>query len=279
MPSLPKDKALEYLRNALNEIPKFKSHAAFTIDPSDFLSGVDGGIARYERPNYEEWKIFTKHRIKRIFGNRREYIDELEKYFHEEENHIKYRDEVLDNVAILIRSMIEEIEDDWRDSESPQLASEGSNIQVSQSNRVFVIHGHDRAAQETTARFLEKLGLEPVILHEQSNEGRTIIEKFEDHADVRFAVVLLTPDDTGASKRKPDENKDRARQNVVFEFGYFVGKLSRNRVCALVKGGIEKPSDLDGVVYIPLDEGDGWKLQLVRELKAAGFPVDANLAL
>ena len=279
MPSIPKDKALEYLRNALNEIPKFKSHTAFTIHPSDFLSGVDGGIARYERPNYEEWKIFTKHWIKRIFGNRREYMDELEKYFHEEESHIKHRDEALDNVAILIRSMIEEIEDDWHDSESPQLVSEGSNIQVSQSNRVFVIHGHDRAAQETTARFLEKLGLEPVILHEQSNEGRTIIEKFEDHTDVRFAVVLLTPDDTGASKRQPTENRDRARQNVVFEFGYFVRALGRNKVCALVKGDIERPSDLDGVLYIPFDEGDGWKMGLVKELKTAGVAVDANLAL
>ncbi len=142
--------------------------------------------------------------------------------------------------------------------------------------RIFVIHGHDESSRETAARFLERLGLEPVILHEQPNKGRTIIEKFEEHAQVGFAVVLLTPDDVGALANDKNNQKPRARQNVIFEFGYFIGKLGRERVCALVKGNVETPSDYDGVIYIQLDGSDGWKLRLIKELKSVGFKVDAN---
>ena len=91
--------------------------------------------------------------------------------------------------------------------------------------------------------------------------------------------MLLTPDDVGAVKDREADLRPRARQNVVFEFGYFIGKLGRERVCALVKGDIERPSDSDGILYVPLDDNDGWKLQLLKELKAGGFVVDANLAL
>jgi predicted nucleotide-binding protein len=101
-------------------------------------------------------------------------------------------------------------------------------------NKVFVVHGHDDEAKESVARFLERLGLETVVLNEQSNRGRTIIEKLEGHADVAFAVVLLTPDDRGESKDKPYDNQElRARQNVIFELGNFLAKLGRRNVCAL----------------------------------------------
>ena len=158
--------------------------------------------------------------------------------------------------------------------------SSNSGVKTQKStNEVFVIHGRDEGAKQTVARFLERLSLKPVILHEQPNEGRTIIEKFEDHAHVGFAVVLLTPDDVGSLKEEKTNLKSRARQNVIFEFGYFIGKLGRKRVCALVKGDVEKPSDYDGVLYIPLDDSDGWKMRLIRELKTAGFEVDANKAI
>ena len=146
-------------------------------------------------------------------------------------------------------------------------------------NKIFIVHGRDESARETVARFLERLELEPVVLHEQPNEGRTIIEKFEDYAGVGFAVVLLTPDDLGALKDEKDNLKPRARQNVVFELGYFIGKLGRKNVCALLKGDVEKPSDYDGVLYPRLDDEGGWKMALIQELKAAGFDVDANRAV
>jgi predicted nucleotide-binding protein len=165
-------------------------------------------------------------------------------------------------------------------SESSAKRPEPSNPKkASRSRRIFIIHGHDNGTKEEVARFLGKIGLEPVILHEQPDRGKTIIEKFEEYSDVSFAVALLTPDDVGAAKRDPDSTRDRARQNVVFEFGYFVAKLGRNGACALVKDGVEIPSDYSGVLYIPMDTGGAWRFLLIRELRAAGFDVDANLAL
>lgn len=146
-------------------------------------------------------------------------------------------------------------------------------------SKVFVIHGHDNGTKEEVARFLTRIGLEPIILHEQPDRGRTIIEKFEEYSDVSYAVALLTPDDTGAAKRESENLRDRARQNVIFEFGYFVAKLGRTSACAIVKDDVEIPSDYSGVLYIPMDAGGAWRFLVIRELRAAGFEVDANLAL
>ncbi|PRA85917.1 hypothetical protein CQ054_10640 [Ochrobactrum sp. MYb29] len=144
------------------------------------------------------------------------------------------------------------------------------------SNKIFIVHGHDDGALNGLARFLEKLKLEVIILKEQPNQGRTIIEKYEASAsEVGFAVVLLTPDDIGASASAASPSQ-RARQNVIFELGYFAGKLGRGRVCLLRKGDVEIPSDLFGVVYTEMDAADGWKQALVKELKAAKIDFDAN---
>lgn len=156
-----------------------------------------------------------------------------------------------------------------------------SSISVSSKNfsKVFVVHGHDEGAREGVARFLEKLGLTAIILAEQPNRGRTIIEKFIDCAqEVGFAVVLLTPDDLGGESTA-EAQKSRARQNVIFELGYFVGSLGRGRACLLRKGEVEIPSDLYGVVYTTMDSGNGWKIDLARELKDAGFEFDAEKVL
>lgn len=145
------------------------------------------------------------------------------------------------------------------------------------SRKVFVVHGHDHGTKETVARLLSRLELDSVILHEHPSRGKTLIEKFEEYADVGFAVVILTADDIGRAKGE-QEDRARARQNVILELGFFLGKLGRKKVCALHERGVELPSDLAGIVYIPL-EGEGWKLQLVQEFRAAGFSVDANRIL
>ncbi len=137
------------------------------------------------------------------------------------------------------------------------------------TEKVFIVHGHDGEALHGVARFIRDIGLDPIILHEQPNQGQTIIEKIEKHADVGFAVVLLTPDDVLIDKNS--NRVLRARQNVMLELGYFLGRLGRARVCALKKGGVEIPSDYDGVVWVLLDENDGWKIQLIKELKAVGY--------
>jgi len=147
------------------------------------------------------------------------------------------------------------------------------------TKRAFVVHGHDEAAREGVARFLEKLGLEPIILHEQPSGGRTVIEKLEHHGDVGFAVVLLTPDDVGAAASASADLRPRARQNVVLELGYFAGRLGRAKVCALHKGALELPSDVIGVVYVPLDSSGAWRLLLAKELREAGFDIDLNAAI
>jgi predicted nucleotide-binding protein len=148
------------------------------------------------------------------------------------------------------------------------------------SNSVFIVHGHDEVAKINVARFIDKLGLVSIILHEQANKGQTIIEKFESNAaEVGFAVVLLTPDDIGAPKDIPDETSLRARQNVVLELGYFCGALGRDKVCVLYKEGVEIPSDYLGVVYTQLDDSDGWHLKLAKEMKEAGLNVDLNNAI
>jgi predicted nucleotide-binding protein len=143
------------------------------------------------------------------------------------------------------------------------------------SRKVFVVHGHDEAAREAVARLLERLDLKPIILNEQVSLNQTIIEKIESYGrDVGFAVVLLTPDDVGG--KAPDAFQPRARQNVILELGYFVGKLGRDRVCALKKGEVEVPSDYDGVVYTLMDNAGGWKFTLANELHAAGIEIDFN---
>ena len=148
------------------------------------------------------------------------------------------------------------------------------------SNSVFVVHGHDELSKTKTARFIETLGLNATILHEQTNSSQTIIEKFEKHAsEAAFAIVLLTPDDVGYAKDSPNNAKYRARQNVVFELGYFCSALSRERVCVLYIEGVEIPNDFSGVVYTPMDNAGAWKLSLAREMKAAGLNVDLNRAL
>lgn len=142
------------------------------------------------------------------------------------------------------------------------------------ARKAFVVHGHDEGAREAVARFLERIGFEAIILHEQANQGRTVIEKIEAHGDVGFAVVLLTPDDEGHAKG--DSPQPRARQNVLLELGYFIGRLGRSRVCALKRGDVEIPSDFGGVVYETFDGSNGWKSALARELQAAGFEIDWN---
>lgn len=142
---------------------------------------------------------------------------------------------------------------------------------------VFIVHGHDDEAKETVARFVENFGIEATILHEQANRGQTIPEKFEEHAsEAGFAIILLTPDDVGASKDKIKNLKPRARQNVVLELGYFWGRLGRGRVCVLHKGGVELPSDMQGLLYVPMNSPDEWQLPLAREMKQAGLPIDLN---
>ena len=146
-----------------------------------------------------------------------------------------------------------------------------------QNADIFVVHGHDKELKQSVARTLEKLGLNPIILHEKPNKGRTIIEKFSDYSNVEFAVVLLSPDDIARAVNSENESY-RARQNVVFELGFFLGKLGRDRVASIYRQheNFEMPSDYNGVLFLEFDAGGGWKYRLAKELKDAGYNIDFN---
>lgn len=153
------------------------------------------------------------------------------------------------------------------EEENTIVLSSGS---VATYEKIFIVHGHDGELKEAVARIIEKQGLEAIILSEKVNQGRTIIEKFEDYSDVDGAICLFTADDIGKAK-KETEDKPRARQNVVLETGYFMGKLGRSHVVILADDGIEMPSDLSGVVYT---NTSNWQVNLLRELEAMGYKID-----
>lgn len=143
--------------------------------------------------------------------------------------------------------------------------------------RIFVVHGHHEATREKVVRQLEKAGpYEVIVLHERASRGKTIIEKLEQHASRSdYAVVLLTGDDLGSPSTDPKRLQPRARQNVVFELGYFIGALGRSHVTVLYEDGVELPSDYNGVVYISLAD-ETWRFKLLQELRDAGFEYDLN---
>jgi predicted nucleotide-binding protein len=146
--------------------------------------------------------------------------------------------------------------------------------------KVFISYGHDEAAKTTVAKFVENLGLKVTDLHEQPHNDLTVIENLEKYADdTGFAIALLTPDDVGALKDEADRQLNpRARQNVLFELGYFLAKLDPNQVCLLYKEGVELPSGIRDVSYMPMDSTDDWQLKLGRIMRDAGLPVDMSQA-
>ena len=172
--------------------------------------------------------------------------------------------------------MRDEVAEDWPDDDD-DTDNQGPAV-VAKSDRVFIVHGRDAAKPDISA-FVDGQGLKPVILSDQPSGGKTVIEKVEEYGDVGYAIVLLTPDDEGRLRDSTDSQKPRARQNVVFELGYFIGRLGREYVCALTKGELELPSDYAGVVYIPYGDSTDWKARLMAELRSAGYTVDPSKLL
>ena len=180
----------------------------------------------------------------------------------------------------LLTQTADMLEEELRYS-APAVPSSGGSkepaLSCQESRDVFVVHGHDEGAKESVARFLTKADFRPVILHEQANGGRTVIEKLERYSQVGFAVVILSPDDVGGPSL--GSLQPRARQNVIAELFYFIGKLGRDRVCALMVGEVEIPSDIVGVVYVQFDDRGAWKTDILKEFKALGYDFDWGKAL
>ncbi|MGK7378343.1 TIR domain-containing protein [Planococcus sp. 1R117A] len=181
------------------------------------------------------------------------------------------------SVLSILNGALKEIElDEEFSSTTPTLPTNTEITEPIKSKKVFIVHGHDDGLKNEVARFVEKLGLEAVILHEKANAGNTIIEKIEKNSDVGFAIILYTPCDEGKSKLSEKLNS-RARQNVVFEHGFFIAKLGRSNVVALHKGeDLELPNDISGVVYVKYENG-AWKTQIADEMEASGYEINYKL--
>ena len=264
MPS--KSQAKDRIKRALDQIPE--------------LMQMDSGSQEFIK-----WKRSTQIAITNTFGDNKDHLREFDS--------IRFTpivlkadlfqgayEEGLARAKATLESMLEEIEEYWPNDGLALFPTDRSSAsEQTITKQVFVVHGRDEGTKNIVARFLETLSLEPVILQEQPNEGRTIIEKFEEYAQAGFAVILCTPDDVGALATEQEGLTLRPRQNVVLEWGFFLGRIGRERVCALVKGNVEIPSDYAGVVYIDLDDSGGWNMKLARELSKAGLSVDLNRLL
>ena len=170
----------------------------------------------------------------------------------------------------LLNQAVKGLEEDLADVGASVIISAPAQPRFANNDEIFIVHGRDSPAKLEVARLIQKAGLKDVILHEQPNQGRTIIEKFEAHGGAAgFAVVVATADDVGGLY--PDHIQPRARQNVIGEMFWFAGRLGRDRVCVLVKGKVEMPSDFAGIGYTEMDERGAWKAELLRELQAAGY--------
>ena len=265
----PKSVAIERLQKSLNEIPGLME---LSTDSVAFI----------------KWHRITRIAIRNTFDQDPDHTGEFDGIdFEPRLIHADFEiwtpgyESGMEEAKALLESMVEEIEEYWPDEGASSGLPIAQSNEYSRANQVFVVHGREEGSKHAVARYVKTIGLEPVILDEQANQGRTIIAKYEEHArNVSFAVVLLTPDDEGRLQQDVGSKlKTRARQNVIFELGFFAGKLGRDRVCALIKDEVEIPSDFYGVVYVPLDHSGGWKLKLASELKQAGFEVDTNLDL
>lgn len=258
-----------YKDNNMTDLEKLKSLTA----------QIDGFLANNINPESEvftTWKTKTKRLLERIYGKQsEEYKTFCKTSFTSMIYTTASDDDALDRRACrdalsrirpVLKVYIEELEEETHDS--PQ-ASVQEQAKVSEYKRVFIVHGHDGELKERIARLLEKQKIEAIILGEQTNKGKTVIEKFEAYADtVDAAICLFTADDDIADGSK------RARQNVVFETGYFYGKIGREKTIVIAEDGVMNLSDLQGVVYV---DKNNWEADVLKELMDIGYNIDFNI--
>jgi len=258
----------------------------------ELLQGLRTDVEALQYDDYDNLDAYRRRTdmlARRIFGENSKYVEDIP--------HIRFSPSITfggmtdadyipswnsgrAELVNLIDTMIEELSLFGSPSEG-NTESNVARAEKLMEQSVFIVHGRDEEMKQSVARALEKLGIEAIILHEQPNKGRTVIEKFLDYGEIAsFAIVLLSPDDLAFEKDdEPKDAKFRARQNVVLELGFFLGKLGRDRVVAIHREAdrFEMPTDYSGVLFVPYDRRGTWQFEMVRELKEAGYQADANL--
>ena len=277
------EKLAQLLRH--QDLNQFNSTLTKNVDLEQFLNdsyatrlGMSG-TGKLQWTGDESYDLGLKYELVQKIANDTDYAFTFaQEFFSSRDN------KIISSIHNLVRGLIIPFVRDYKEyvaSNSkiePELKTHDANTVAQSSRKVFVVHGHDDHAKEMMARFLEKNDFEAIVLHEQASGNKTIIEKIEHYADVGFAIILLTPDDMGKSK-DADNYQPRARQNVILELGYFMGKLGRNRVCAFKSGDLEIPTDFSGVIWNQLDNAGAWKQILSKELSEAGYDLDSNKLL
>ena len=239
------------LENFVQEARIFEKKNITSSNP-DFIAW-NNSLIRFLEKTYGEKSTTTLNFKDRTYSLSFFTFETPEKSFIE-----AYKRDMTITTKELERLLEESLEDGTTKEENKQNIS---------SKKVFIVHGRNEMKKYELSGFLYEHGLEPIILHEQVNNGQTIIEKIEKNSDVACAIILLTPDDEGKLKNSDSPLKTRARQNVIFEAGFFMGKLGRNRTIML-SGVEEKMSDIDGIVYIDINN---YKSSLLKELKELGL--------
>jgi len=188
-----------------------------------------------------------------------------------------------------------------RPPEKKEFSEKREKTEQPLSKNIFIVHGKNHEPMKELKIMLYDFGLNPIVLHEKASGGLTLAEKLEKYSDAGYAFVILTPDDVGCQETEveklksrlkapilkrpklvtPDEVeqlfkklKPRARQNVIFEMGYFWGLLKRQKVCCLLKGDVERPSDIEGIVYVHFKESvEEARYKIIKELTEAGYEI------
>ena len=275
--AVSRDNAKQRLQDRINQGMELKQRQVGTREALDEFSN-----------SYDKWNRFNSELLRRIFTTdeaAKEYdywgvgIISLREPALGERIADVYKD--IDKKTHRLDSIVERLELIPLSSQiAPTEPVRLSSI-LPKTKKVFVVHGHDEIAKTGLEVFLHEIGLEPIVLHRQADVGLTVIEKFEKHSDVGYAFILLTPDEVAylasdETKADAERKKElRARPNVIFEFGYFIGKLGRSKVCCLYTGAVSLPSDVNGMIYKRYDKSiEEVAYSVIKDLKASGYEVD-----
>jgi predicted nucleotide-binding protein len=263
---------MEKAKQQLEKLIKIGKNFTYENFSQKSLHGYPNALV----PEWISWETRCRGIIEKLFGKGSAQFNAMQTALNTEViGYDSDRFELKRNYIIgTLNNAIEILEEDIFN----ELQTKKAEAPGTLSNKVFVVHGHDEVSKTSLEIFLKEIGLEPVVLHRQADEGQTIIEKFEKHSDVGYAFILLTPDECAylsSQKDLPEAERlieYRARPNVIFEFGYFVGKLGRKRVCCLHKGSVSLPSDVSGMIYKGYNSSiEEAAYSIMKDLKAAGY--------
>lgn len=231
--------------------------------------------------DFEAWKQKTEVVLRNVLGKDSPILESFQgNRYHpsmwtERTDFAPYVQAGVQRAVSMIESAKVELELQHELAEVLESAEKDARAKPTPGREIFIVHGHNDARKHEVARLMKGLtGEDPIILHEQPDMGRVLLEKFEQTAArTGFAVIIATGDDVGRAASQTAD-RPRARQNVVFGMGFFFGALGRDRTSVLLDHGVEEPGDVDGLVYIPLDKAGGWKSALARNIEAAGITID-----